>query len=413
MVFILLSFILLAVSIVWAFLAGYLLLLTLLAWFGSKTTSETHAEPQNRFLFVIPAHNEERLIGQTIQSIQRSTYPSHLYEIITVADNCTDQTAEIARSLGSKTYERFNQNERGKGYALQWLLSQIWDEVLPHDGLIFIDADTQISPNLLTVADQRFKAGQEAIQVYYSVLNAEGSWSAALRYAALAVLHYLRPLGRGMLGGSAGLKGNGMIFSSEIARNHEWTSSLTEDIEFHMDLILDGQRVYFAPDAIVSAEMPDSLEGSETQNERWEQGRQEMAKKYAPLLLRKAFSFTAIQQRQSFMLFDAAMEHIIPPFTIIFGGSIALTVLSTLLFLAGLMFNQFSSLANIALVLSIFGLIAQVIYLLSGLVLVKAPRSIYLSLAKAPGYLFWKVYLYIKVIFGRQQNEWIRTARND
>ena len=158
----------------------------------------------------------------------------------------------------------------------------------PHDAILIMDADSSISPNFLRVMDARLARGERVIQSYYAVRDPEQSWSVSLRYVALAALHYLRPLGRMVLGGSMGLKGNGMVFAADILKKHEWSASITEDIEFHMALVLDGERVMFAPDAVVEAEMPQDLAGSQTQNTRWEQGRLEMARTYVPKLLRQA-----------------------------------------------------------------------------------------------------------------------------
>ena len=164
----------------------------------------------------------------------------------------------------------------------------------------------------------RLAHGERVIQSYYAVRDPGNSWSVGLRYAALAVLHYLRPQGRMVLGGSAGLKGNGMVFAADLVRNHEWSASLTEDIEFHMGLILAGERVMFSPDAMVEAEMPDTLEDSQTQNVRWERGRMQMTKTYVPQLLKAAGqALRKGKYGRSYLLVDAAMEHIIPPFSIL------------------------------------------------------------------------------------------------
>lgn len=400
------------VSACWAIVTGYLLILTICAWVAPKKTELAHKEGLNRFLIIIPAHNEEKLIGKTVQSLSATTYPKNRYEVHVIADNCQDRTAEVAREAGAQVHERFNNEKRGKGYALSWMLEKVWADSIPHDAFVFIDADTLVSQNFLTVSDHLLQNGEKAIQAYYSVLEPQ-SWNSSLRFAALAVLHYLRPLGRTLLGGSAGLKGNGMIFASDIVKNFDWSSSLTEDIEFHMSLLLSGQKVAFAPDAIVLAEMPETLENAESQNERWEQGRIEMAQKYVPQLLAKAFNRETRKKRQTYALLDAAMEHLIPPFTIVVGLSIIFTIISII---GAVLANQLSTateIARINLSLSLFSIVSLFLYLISGLILSQASKEIYLSLLFAPGYIFWKFILYFRVLFGNQQQEWIRTARND
>jgi cellulose synthase/poly-beta-1,6-N-acetylglucosamine synthase-like glycosyltransferase len=162
-----------------------------------------------------------------------------------------------------------------------------------------------------------------------------------------------------------------------------------------MALILDGQRVTFAPDAIVWAEMPGSLSASQTQNVRWERGRQEMLRRYVPRLLRSALT------KRSFMLFDAAFEQLIPPFSIVAGASV-------FCMLAALVLQSSIGLAGAALL--IFG---QMLYILASLVLAQVPGKVYRALLYAPVFIIWKVWLYIRVTSGRDRKGWIRTARNE
>ncbi len=408
MVLSLINIVLLIVVLILADLVFYLLLLTICAAFASQKTAKRASPPSHKFLLLIPAHNEETLLPKTLDNLNKLDYPQELYEIHVVADNCTDRTAELAREAGAVAHERFNTDLRGKGYALQWLLQRLWDSQVHHDALVIIDADTVVSDNFLSVMDSRLAQGDRVIQAYYAVLDPEKSWGISLRYAALAVLHYLRPLGRMVLGGSTGLKGNGMVFRAEIMREREWSSSLTEDIEFHMELVLDGERVMFAPDAVVWAEMPETLADSDTQNERWEQGRLEMAQTYVPKLLRGMVSNHEKYRGRRFMLFDAAMEHLIPPFSILAASSAAVLIGATALYLW-----QPTTLGTINLGLASFILLGQIIYLFSGLVLAKAPAGVYKAMLYAPVFIAWKLLLYVRVLFGKKDDAWVRTARNE
>ncbi len=397
-----------------AVLVVYLLLLTAAAWRAARQTPARSGEPTNRFLILVPAHNEERLLPDTLANLRQLDYPQSLYAVHVVADNCTDQTAVIAQQGGAVVHERFNDDQRGKGFALQWLLQRLWHMNEPHDAVLILDADSVISSNFLRVMDARLARGERVIQAYYAVRNPAQSWSVSLRYVALAVLHYLRPLGRMVLGGSTGLKGNGMVFTADILKKHEWSASVTEDLEYHMTLVLAGERVMFAPDAIVEAEMPDTLTGSQTQNTRWEQGRLEMARRYVPSLLRAAGS--AIKQKEygrAYLLFDAAMEHIIPPFSLLTGLSgLAFAAALVLFFIARNNPAVNNSLAIVNLLLGTAVFLGQIIYIFYGLYLVKAPAQIYKALLYAPAFVIWKIILYMKVMFGRETQGWVRTARN-
>jgi 1,2-diacylglycerol 3-beta-glucosyltransferase len=378
-----------------ALMITYLLLLTGAAVFAPGHTKPRQQGPTHRFLILVPAHNEERLLPSLLANLHQVDYPPSLYAIHVIADNCTDQTAALARANGAFAHERIDDERRGKGYALQWLMQQLEVGAVPHDAVLILDADSIVSPNFLTVMDARLARGERAIQAYYAVRDPQSSWSASLRSVALAALHYLRPLGRMPLGGSAGLKGNGMVFAAEILHKYQWSASLTEDIEYHMTLILGGHRITFAPDAIVWAEMPSNLKAARTQNIRWERGRQEMLRQYVPRLLRAALA------RRSFLLFDAAVEQIIPPFSLIAAASLLSLIASV-------------ALQSIpAVLLGVFLLLGQAVYILAGLWLSGAPKKVYQALLYAPIFIVWKVWLYLRVLIGLDRKGWTRTARND
>lgn len=385
-----------------AALVAYLLILTIAAFRAPRHTP-LPATPRHRFLILIPAHNEEQLLPRLLASLVALDYPSSLYTVHLVADNCIDDTARLGREGGATVHERYNQEKRGKGYALEWLLDRLRtgeSHTLDADAVVILDADSAVSANFLRVLDAHLAAGERVIQAYYTVENPEEGWSAALRTVALAALHYLRPQGRMILGGSVGLKGNGMAFAAELLDRHHWSAALTEDIEYHMDLILAGERVTFAPDAVVSAEMPASLDTAGSQNVRWEQGRLQMARRYVPRLFITALR--ASNPRRAFLLFDAALEHLIPPFSILAAFSLLLAPLAWFL-------PRFRPLARL---LALFTLAGQVVYVFAGLRLVRAPAAIYRALFYAPVFLLWKVALYLRVWLGERQSAWIRTTRN-
>jgi cellulose synthase/poly-beta-1,6-N-acetylglucosamine synthase-like glycosyltransferase len=391
-------------------LVGYLLLLTAVSSRAPRQTKARAGKPTNRFLILVPAHNEERLLPTLLANLEQVDYPNHLYAVHVVADNCTDSTAAIVRQSGANVHERFDEQLKGKGYALQWLLGRLWQSGEPHDAILILDADSSISPNFLRVMDTRLARGERVIQSYYAVRDPEQSWSVSLRYVALALLHYLRPLARMVLGGSTGLKGNGMVFAADILKQHEWSASITEDIEFHMSLVLAGERVMFAPDAVVEAEMPQDLSGSHTQNTRWERGRLQMAQAYVPQLLKAAWhSLRQKEYGRAYLLFDAVMEHIIPPFSILVG----LSGLGFLFALVLFFIEPSYKLGMANLLLGIFNIIGQIIYIFYGLYLVKASKQIYKALLYAPGFVFWKIWLYIRILVGRDKDGWVRTARNE
>ena len=404
---------------VWAaILVAYLLLLAGAALLAPRATPAAEAAPQPRFLLLIPAHNEEHLLPSLFSSLAELQYPHDCYRVHVVADNCSDQTAAVARAAGAMVHERQDPERVGKGHALQWLWQRL-HLAEPHDAVIILDADSVISANFLRVMAAHLARGERIVQAYYAVRNPQQSLAIGLRFSALAALHYLRPQGRRVLGASVGLKGNGMLFAAPVLRRYSWTASVTEDIELHMALLLRGERVHFAPDAVVLAEMPDSLARSQSQHQRWESGRLLMARRYVPQLLRSAFSaLQAGQPRQAYVLLDAVMEHLIPPFAILFGASVLLLTGSVLLWAAGAFGlvearGAAGQLAQVNAILSAGLLAGQALYLLAALRLVQAPPSAYWQLAYAPIYIVWKFRQYLRAVFSQAGQAWVRTPRND
>lgn len=353
------------------------------------------AVPQTRFAVLVPAHNEELLIRRVVGSLLAVDYPPDLYCLHIIADNCTDCTAELARAAGATVHERNDPERRGKGYALRWLFGQLLADPTAGDAFVVVDADSLVNSGFLRALDRRLQRGAVAIQAYDTVLNTAASWGTALRYIAFCLLHYLRPLGRKLFSGSAGLKGNGMVFRRAVLEGMDWDAfSVTEDLQFHLDLLLGGHVVEFAPDAVVWSEMPGSLQAAHAQNARWESGRLDLLGSYVPGLLR-----AALTQRR-FVLFDAAMEHIIPPFSVSFAAAVVVVAAAAL--------GGWSA----ALGLGLFALLGQVAYTLIGLWLVRAPAKVYWALVYAPFYVVWKLVMWLPMALGkRRSREWVRTAR--
>jgi hypothetical protein len=152
-------------------------------------------------------------------------------------------------------FERCDPANRGKGHALAYAFSLLRPESF--DAYIILDADTLVGEDLLAAMDRYLHAGHRIIQAHYDVLNPFESRRTTLMYVALRIFNYVRPLGRRTLGLSTGLQGNGMCFAKPVIERYAWNAfSLAEDIEYTTTLVLNGERVVFAPEAQVWAQMP-------------------------------------------------------------------------------------------------------------------------------------------------------------
>ncbi len=377
-------------------LTGYLLMLTITAAvFRWRAGPPRPAAAERRFALLIPAYNEEALIGRLLQNLEQLDYPTDRYDVCVVADNCDDGTASVARTYRTRVFERHDLTHRAKGYALRWLLEQLRsDDGYAYDAFVILDADSVVSSNFLRSMDARLAAGSQVIQAYYTVLNPHQGMLTGLRTAALAALHYLRPLGRAAFGLSCGLKGNGMCFRTDIIERFAWNwYTLAEDVEFHLALVRAGVRVDFAPEAQVSADMPVSLKQAASQNQRWERGRIQLLREHVPTLVWDGL------RKRSLLRLDAAAEQLIPPQSLPFA-------LAGLCLVGGLLVGS-----QLVQVLALLGLGGQAAYLLSALALAGAPWRAYVALSAAPIYIVWKLGLYSQALFSSRAPAWIRTSR--
>jgi cellulose synthase/poly-beta-1,6-N-acetylglucosamine synthase-like glycosyltransferase len=368
-----------------------LLTLTAAAILPRQTAVFSTTLPQ--FDLLIAAHNEEGTLPRLLASIATLDYPSERLRVHVVADNCTDRTAEVARQAGAIVHEREDAERIGKGFALALGMSATLEfPGQPHDGIVIIDADSDLSPQFLRVLACHLGTGAQAIQAYYSVRNAGDSSVAMLRYVALCLYHYLRPLGRSRLGLSAGLRGNGMCFRRDVAALGWTAHGLTEDVEQHFRLLERGIHVTFAPEAVVEAEMPVTLRGAAAQNSRWERGRLEALAKEVPRLLR-----LAVRRRDPSAL-DAALEQLVAPLSVCVASCL-------LAILAGLVGRS-----RLLRVLGLGALAGQVAYVLLGLRLAGAPSEAYQALASAPRYVLWKAWVWLRATM-HPPTRWQRTTR--
>lgn len=389
---------LVATDVALALLSLYLLLLAAASLVAHRGALRP-APPTKRFAILIPAHNEELLIGTLLASLRQLDYPAHRYEVHVVADNCTDTTAAIVRRMGAQAHERHDPAAPGKGHALNWLVKRLLAAPSADgapDAFVFLDADSTVSPNFLREMNAGLCAGHLLMQSFNDVANPAESWTASLRYIAFSMICYLRPLGRVTLGLSAGLRGNGMCMARAIVERYQWDpASPAEDHEVHMRLLLDGIKVGFAPDAHVYSQMPNSLRAARSQNVRWERGKIDVMRHYSPRLLLAGLRNLNPAQ------VDGALELMIPPFSLTFFAAFASLGLGLLLR------------SPLAIGLGALIVAAQVLYTLRGLAILPSRSArVYLALAFAPWFILWKFGVYAAVALGAGKGQWVRTARS-
>lgn len=402
----------------------YLFILTIAAFRFKKISDKGDNTPRQfqsrqpesnvlNFGVLIPAHNESFEIAKTVRRIKNTlNYPEAHFNIIVIADNCQDDTAELSREAGAQVVERFDLSARGKGQALDWFFKSHKSIYLEFDAVVIIDADTIPHPNFLNEISQSLSHSDvEVVQGFYGVSNPQANWRTALASAALSVFHHIRPAGRNQIGGTAGLKGNGMAFRTNIVETYGWPAySVVEDIEYSILLLMDGILVHYNPDAVVYGEMASGSHQAETQRKRWEGGRLALIKKYLPLLIR------GFIKNKKISYIDGILELLIPPLSLLVMAQMGMFVLSIMISLYAYTQNEScNALTNVWVCYPRIWIIffsITVFYIFSGLILRRAPFYVWRSLFFAPFFIIWKIPLYLRLIINRgTKMAWERTQR--
>jgi len=236
----------------------------------------------HRFMAIIPAHNEEAVVGNLIESLKNQDYNKELYDIYVIADNCTDNTAKIAREAGAIVYERYNETKKTKGYALDWFLQQKIEEKAEYDAIFIFDADNIVHKDFIKNMNKKLCQGEDVVQGYRDIKNPTDNWITSGYALFYWTMHRFYHLARYNIGLSPLLNGTGFMVKFDIIKeNGGWkTQTLTEDIEFSLQRILKGKKLGWSTDAIVYDEQPTGFKQSWSQRSRWTVGHIQCMKEY-------------------------------------------------------------------------------------------------------------------------------------
>ncbi|MDF2499877.1 MAG: poly-beta,6 N-acetyl-D-glucosamine synthase [Anaerosporomusa subterranea] len=284
-----------------------------IAFFGMwRRKEEKILTPEKTFAVIVAAHNEEQVIGQLVENLHYLHYPDELYDIFVVADNCKDRTAEISRARGALVYERFNDKQKGKGYAMEWIFTKLFSLERKYDAVVVFDADNLVHPNFLAEMNSRLCKGEKVIQGYLDAKNPNDTWISGTFAISFWLVNHIWHLAKYQLGLSSVLGGTGMCISTDILYRFGWGATcLTEDMEFTMKVLLKGIRTTWAHDAIVYDEKPLTFQQSWKQRKRWAQGHFDVAGRYIPQLV-----YEGIKQRNISIL-DGVLHLLQPHFLIL------------------------------------------------------------------------------------------------
>ena len=338
----------------------------------------------HRFNILIPAHNERKSIGKTLQALQSVDYPAEKFQVTVIADNCEDNTAEIARGFGVWVIDR-SSDKRSKGFALEECIPIVMKNE-EWDALIILDADSYLEPNALRFFSGALSEGKQRIQGYYGGANPEISWRTELMEWAFSIFNGIYLSGLNGLGVSSHLRGNGMCaFLVMPTRCSMEGNGLAEDLEYSWKLRSEGLHVDYLAEAVVR-EFVSSSNASVSQRRRWEQGRKDVHQR----------AWSILGGDNNFLL------------NIKYALDISLWPLGRLT--AYLLFASFISFifgGEISQILAVFSSLTLIIYVLSPYFRGLIPIRYLLRLLWVPYYIAWKAFVSLK----RRPAAWVRTAR--
>ena len=252
------------------------------------------AKKQHRYAILISAKNEENVIAHLIHSILNQEYPKELIQVFVVADNCSDQTADVSRGAGATVYERYDSQQLGKGYALQYLLRQIDKDygLDTFEGYLVFDADNLLEKNYIQEINKVFDNGYRIITSYRNSKNYGSNW-----ISAGTGLWFLREAkfinnARMQLGVSCLVSGTGFLMHRDIVKSNDgWNFFLlTEDVQFSVNSILKGEKIGYCGDAVFYDEQPLRFTDSWNQRLRWTKALYQVFYEYGSQLLKRFFT---------------------------------------------------------------------------------------------------------------------------
>jgi len=253
-------------------LFAYFAVYTVVGLFATKKFPK--AKNNHKYAILIAARNEEKVIGNLLDSIKKQDYPSELLTVFVVADNCTDNTAAVARKYGAVCYERFDETNKTKGFALQFLFDHINEDygIQSFEGYFIFDADNLLKSDYITRMNEAFDSGEKIITSFRNTKNIDDNWISA-SYG----LHWLRTTcfahrARSVFNLATNIQGTGFLFSNELVKDGWKYTSLTEDRAFTADAVVQGYSITYNDAAEFYDEQPVSLKVAFRQRIRWCKG---------------------------------------------------------------------------------------------------------------------------------------------
>ena len=351
---------------------------------------------KHKFMAIIPAHNEEFVVKNLIESLKNQNYPKELLDIYVIADNCTDKTAEIAKEAGAIVYERNHTEGRTKGHALQWFLSKKIEENADYDAFCVFDADNIVDKNFIKNMNKKLCQGEDVVQGYRDIKNPTDSWISSGYAIFYWMMNRFYHLARYNLGLSPLINGTGFMVRFDVIKPNGWqTYTLTEDIEFSLQRIIAGKKLGWATDAIVYDEQPVGFKQSWSQRSRWTVGHIQCMGRYTKDLA------NSVKKNKTLVTFDGLLYIV---------GSIPMFIITLVLLLVNAIIYMGDGMTKVDLIQSYLMYIIPTFLLpiITGAVIMKLDKKPIKPMIKGllcyPLFLATWLMINFKCLFKRETN---------
>ena len=359
-----------------------------------KPLKEPPPQKPWRRAILMPAHNEAAVIRSTLMTLQPQLHETD--QLVVVADNCTDNTANLARQFGATVLERQDPHHRGKGFALDFGLRFL--ATAPPDVVVMIDADCHVQPGALDRISEAAIATQRPVQALYLMEQPDHpSPKQLLSTFSFKVKNWVRPLGMHQFKQPCFLTGTGMAFPWHVLGAVPVASSnLVEDMKLGLDLAIAGHPPLLCSEALVLGQQPQIETTEITQRTRWEHGHLKTLFVYGPQLFLQGLKQRRVE------LISLAADLCVPPLALLTLLWMGIAIITTSIALLGA--SWLSALmtygAGAALMSAI--LVAWLNFARDELPLHK--------LLAVPFYIVWKIPLYLRFLL-KPEVQWVRTER--
>lgn len=346
-----------------------------------------------RIAVLTPAHDEAEGIGAMLAALQPQLRTGD--RMFVVADNCTDETAAIARAAGAVVVERVDATLRGKSFALAFGVDAMRAD--PPDVVVVVDADCRLAPGSLDALANGVVIEDRPMQALDLMIAVPGA-GVSRRFAEFAwrVRNWVRPAGAHRLGLPCQLMGTGMAFSwSMIAQARLATGALAEDMNLGIDFAMAGKPPLFCETALVTSYFPESAAAIKSQRTRWEHGHLETIFREMPRVLLRAVA------RADLRLLGMALDLCVPPLALLAALLLGLDAVGAVAWAFGA-----TRVVGVSVALTVvFAAAVMLAWAIRGRDLIR-----FIELLSVPIYIAAKVPIYVRFLF-RRQKHWVRTDR--